>query len=270
LQAGLDALRPLCRETGKKAGKTGVTKKMPMVARFVIPALLVPAFLAAALPAAPAHAAVSFGPSLGATHSFAFESLTDPLTGLPVSGTDTLDAKLDLTLVSTDGFTFAFTYKLVNAASGSFSKARIAGFGFDVSADPSGASSTGKFGRAFSGEVVPGFVTDFCAMAGGSGCNANSGSGITSKDGPALGQLSLTYGQKQSMVSLSNVYVRWHDAQTKQPVPAVTITDFTDTEPAPEPAAWAMMIAGFGLVGVAIRRRRSAETAHGKAVRLTE
>ncbi len=46
----------------------------------------------------------------------------------------------------------------------------------------------------------------------------------------------------------------------------VTITGITNQPPGiggvPEPAAWAMMIAGFGLVGVSLRGRRSSRIAH--------
>nr|WP_318771533.1 PEPxxWA-CTERM sorting domain-containing protein [Thermaurantiacus sp.] len=40
----------------------------------------------------------------------------------------------------------------------------------------------------------------------------------------------------------------------------LTIGD-TPINPIPEPAAWALMIAGFGLVGMAARRRRLAVAA---------
>jgi len=39
------------------------------------------------------------------------------------------------------------------------------------------------------------------------------------------------------------------------------VTGFNDVAAVPEPASWAMMIAGFGLTGAAMRRRRTAATA---------
>ena len=40
-----------------------------------------------------------------------------------------------------------------------------------------------------------------------------------------------------------------------------TLATFAPTSAVPEPATWAMMIAGFGVVGVAVRRRRAAALA---------
>ncbi len=40
-----------------------------------------------------------------------------------------------------------------------------------------------------------------------------------------------------------------------------TLATFAPTSAVPEPATWAMMIAGFGVVGGAVRRRRPAALA---------
>ena len=45
----------------------------------------------------------------------------------------------------------------------------------------------------------------------------------------------------------------------------VTIEQLTQVAVVPEPATWAMMIAGFGLAGTALRRRRAVGDAGGRA-----
>ena len=231
-----------------------------MVARFLIPALLAPALLASGPFAAPAHAAVSFGLGQPATQTLAFEGLMNPADFSLVAGTESLDAKLTLSLFLAAGSTWYFTYKVENQASGAFNKARINGFGFNVDDAVSSTLSSGMFDREGSGQVTASYATDLCFMSGGNGsCSQSTGSGLKTGDS-TTGWFRLSFAQPQSVVDLSNLYVRWQESHVKQGIPqeAVLSMSAISPEPAPEPAAWALFIAGFGAVGFALRRRKLA------------
>ncbi len=228
------------------------------VARLALPVLLAPALIAGALLASPGNAAVLFD-SVGDSHVFNYDGLTTS-TGLAVAGTGQLDARLTLTLGYTDGYSWIFAYSVDNQAGAQFDRARITGFGFDVSSLPTFQPiATGAFDRVGSGTVVPGFDTDVCFMAAGSGCATNANAGLRADDGTEGGLFWLGYSGRQAMVELSNVYVRWQGSQIDRVVPRQTdliSVSALSAEPAPEPAAWALMITGFGLVGATMRRRR--------------
>lgn len=229
------------------------------VARLMLPLLVGPAVLMAALSASPAPAVVVFK-SPGTSHLVAFDGLTDAA-GTVIAGTSALDALLTLRLTATDGFTWRFAWEIGNNAGPAFDRARITGFGFDVvGASPVGVSAAGAFDRVGTGAVATGFETDLCFMAAGNGCATNSNSGLRPGD-DADGTIRLGFATRQQMVTLSDIYVRWQGSQVDRAVPRNTPTisvSHLDIEPAPEPAIWAMLILGFGLVGTAARRRRPA------------
>ena len=83
------------------------------------------------------------------------------------------------------------------------------------------------------------YATDLCFMSAGTGDCQQS------------------FGQPQSVVTLSNLYVRWQESHVKKDIPQEAVLSMTavSPEPAPEPATWALFIAGFGAVGFALRRK---------------
>lgn len=234
------------------------------VARLVLPLLLAPALVAAATASAPAQAVVVFQ-SPGTSHSVTFDGLTT-FDGTPIAGTGALDALVRLRLTATDGFTWRFTYEVENNAGAAFDRARITGFGFDVGGTTlRGVTATGEFDRVRSGNVGGGFQTDYCFLAAGNSCDSNSNSGIRPDDDED-GTIRLLFATRQDMVELSNLYVRWQGPQVDRALaahpdqPAISM-QWMEADPAPEPAAWALMILGFGLVGAAARRRNPATRA---------
>jgi len=238
-----------------------------MVARFLLPALLLPVLMAAAPFSAPAHAAASltFGPDLhqmglGQTGGFAFEGLQG------VAGSEDLAATLSLKLVGKSANSFTFEYAIINAAGGIFSAARISSFGFDLDADYGSAKVSGLFDRTASGNV-PGFgKTDLCVMAGGNGnsCAGDAKGGVAMGDSAGRGTLTLSFKAQPASVRMDNAFVRWQsvesdklDLKSAKGTPAVVMLDLP---PYPEPSTWAMMIIGFGFVGFSARRRKIAPT----------
>jgi hypothetical protein len=233
-----------------------------MVARFLLPALLLPVLMAAAPFSAPAHAAasLSFGPELGQKGGFAFEGLQG------VAGSEDLAAILSLKLIGKSATSFTFEYAITNSSGGIVDAARLSSFGFDLDADYTSATASGLFNRTASGNI-PGFgKTDLCVMAGG---NGNSCAG-TAKGGPVNGRR-CSQGHAHHRVRdpadilrIENAFVRWQDVKSEaldlksaSGTPAVVMLDLP---PFPEPSTWAMMIMGFGFVGFSARRRKIAPT----------
>lgn len=228
------------------------------VARLTLPLLLAPALVAVATTAAPAKAVVVFK-SPGTEQLVRFDGLTDSA-GAQIAGTGALDALVRLRLTATDGFTWRFSYEVENQAGRAFDRARITGFGFDLGGPTfRSVSASGEFDRVNSGLVGGDFSTDYCFMAAGNGCDTNSNSGIRAGDDED-GTIRIRFATSQQMVEFSNIYVRWQGSQVdrvlppRPDMPAISV-QWASTDPAPEPAAWALMILGFGLVGAAARRR---------------
>lgn len=226
------------------------------VARLILPLAMTPALIAAATSATPAQAMLVFE-TPGTTHQIRFDGLTT-LDGVQIAGTGALDALLTLRLTATDGLTWRFAYTIENQAGAQFDKARITGFGFDIGGNTlRSVTATGEFDRVRSGTVVDGFDTDYCFITAGNACSTNSNAGLRTGDDES-GTIRLSYATRQQMVELSNLYVRWQGSQVDKALPprtpAISVS-MLPADPAPEPAAWAMMILGFGLVGAAARRR---------------
>lgn len=226
-----------------------------MVARFIIPALLLPAMMAAQPFQSSAHAATGIGFGWGAitSHTYDFAGLEGH------EGTDDAAARLTLTLFATTPGLFVFSYNVENLAGGDFDRARLSGFGFDADPNAAWASSTGGFTHVSTGTVNPGFSTRLCFNASGGGCNSNGNAGLSIGQRPASGLLAIGFSQPQDIVTLSNAYVRWQGLRSREHemnnAAAISHVSAEMFEPAPEPATWTMMIAGFGLIGASVRRQ---------------
>jgi len=69
-----------------------------------------------------------------------------------------------------------------------------------------------------------------------------------------------------NIASGANFAVRWMDLDTRLTDDGVAVDDFSMsavTAAVPEPASWAMMIGGFGMIGLGARRRRPTRVAFG-------
>ncbi len=231
---------------------------MKNVARFLLPALILPVFLAAQSNANAAHAATVIDFGVGGVSSYSF--LISGLDGM--AGTDDASARLTLNLVSVSSGKFLFSYSLENLGGGAFDRGRLTGFGFNVSQPLLQSGSTGLFKHANSGEVVPGFSVDSCFTVTGSGCSGGATAGLGIGSAASTGTLVLTLAQPGNLVSLTDLYVSWQGLRAEElrikNAAAIARFSYQMFEPAPEPGTWAMMIAGFGLVGAAARRRTTA------------
>ncbi len=222
------------------------------------------AAVAAAVCTVPAGA-VTF--NVGDTATVNFNGLADVYLG-GVVAVPGLTSSLELTLDSIVGNTANFIYTLSNTSTAPITESRISVFGFDVG--PAGfASAVGS--SPFDIEVLGGDLPnvggiertlDVCFKTGGGAgnCNGGGGGGVL-LGGSQAGTLALTFGGIISSVDLSDFHVRYQS--WSNPELGVSggsgVGDATSitTGVVPEPATWAMLIAGFGMVGMTMRKRRS-------------
>lgn len=212
-----------------------------------------------------------------------------------VDGTDRagLEASTVLTFLSrsADGRTWNFNVQVANLSGSPFTSAAVMGFGFGVSAvspitgnpvylSGSSVSQSGSSPVNFGQRLVNsdasrenvnqlGSIADACFMWGSSGTANNctgGGQGGLMMGAPVSDQnIAITFSQSVTQITLSNLFVRYQ----RLTAPGInggsgsglgTLVPGGDLDPSgdpvPEPASWALLIAGFGLTGAAMRRRR--------------
>ena len=212
--------------------------------------------------AAPAVNAASFiGPGNGVTldatsfdpnNLFRWTVITNATEGDSLSG---LESTIDYALLAVGGggTTFDIGYRLDNTSTGEGSQSSIAVFGFDITPLSGLDVLSGDFVEGSGGNFNGVGKLDFCLYQG-SNCNGGATDGVFVDDAPEVGSFRLTYSSAQSSIHLYNFGTRWQRTGLFAEDSASGIG--TPMTPVPEPATWAMMIAGFGLVGAALRRRR--------------
>jgi PEP-CTERM motif len=193
--------------------------------------------------AAPANAALILDTStftVTANHDAGPDTVTINFDS-PVSS---LTSALQLTLTGGTGNAFDFTYAFSRSGA-----ANLVGFGFDT--NPNLASVTGITGPlAFAANTTfPGAGNIEACFYSGNNCSAANGQATSftgtftlNFTGSAPFTLNDFVDRYASIAALNNQSGEGHPYVPN--VPGV-----------PEPATWAMMLLGFGAVGVALRRR---------------
>jgi len=178
-----------------------------------------------------------------------------------------LSGRIDFTFLGTlnGGKSYAFDYKLYNTSAAT---SEIRAFGFDIDPTTGLTVSTGA-GDLFdlpklnpNGTVPSEFGSvDFCLKIDGNKNNCASGKTGIAKGDSTSGSFFLNYTYVPTSVTLDRFFVRY------QAVSGLTGFDRNVTSaigrgaPIPEPATWLMLVAGFGGLGVAIRRTRPTRAA---------
>ena len=211
--------------------------------RFMKHALMAGA-LGLAVAAAPASAAVVVNPdgTVGLNHNAGTNAFTVNFEG--PAGTA---ASLLLTLTGGTGNAYTFTYSFNNTGS----SANLVGFAFDT--DPALASVTAISGPlAFGANAnFPGVGTVDACFYSGNNCGAANGQATSFNGG-------FTLNFNSAPVTLSNFVDRYASIANLNNQSGEGLG--TVVHPAvPEPATWAMMLVGFGGIGVTMRRRRKPE-----------
>jgi len=207
---------------------------------------------AACLIAAPASAATVLSWSsgdLGVSQGVDFNGFVN---GVVTPG---LTAHVDYTLQSISGNDWTFGYSVHNTSSAPITASRVSIFGFDITPDIVGSTSTGVYDTFTANGNVPqiGF-RDACY----SQVNCAGGAGAGALIGQTLGgTFKLTFAVPETSLSLENLFVRYQSIDAPSlGLQGASATGVPIGGGVPEPATWAMMIIGFGAVGSLARRNR--------------
>lgn len=169
-----------------------------------------------------------------------------------------LSSLLTLTFngLSNDGKTYNFSYNLLNDSTVS---SNLRSFGFDVAGAPlNGASATGSLQYVGFGNNFPeGIGTlDVCFRSNSNGtCTGGQGGLAMGQSGS--GTLALNFSGIPSSITLDRITTRYQSVNGKDSGVGIGTSV---TGAVPEPSTWALMILGFGAVGMAMRRRRNVTT----------
>lgn len=218
-----------------------------------------------AVTAAPVQAASSISGS-GATTSVTLDttapySWTVNYNGLANGGAAiqglTSSIAFDFLNVTNSGKTLNFDYAISNSSSAPITASRVSGFGFNTAPNVASGTVGGVFNGVKLGGAYPLFGNIEVCFKGGSGnsCQGNGAAGV-SLGNTAGGSFSLTFASAPlgGLVTLDNFGVRY-DSLVGAGVEGGVGRSIEAISPVPEPAAWLMMLAGFGMIGFALRRR---------------
>ncbi len=177
------------------------------------------------------------------------------------ANSDGLFGKITMELASFTANSFTFNYRVENTSVSPAPNSRLGQFGFNVTpgAPGNGGSNftvadiaTDHFQLASSGNFNGLGNREVCLTVGNN-CSGGGNAGILSGVANSkVGQLIFTYAGAQQSITFGNFVTRWQAGQNGSSASGGSVAIV------PEPATWAMMIGGFGLVGGAMRRRRLA------------
>lgn len=146
--------------------------------------------------------------------------------------------------------TTSATFHFIITDNASSTPSRLSTFGFDADPNITSATTTSLvYPWTSSGSISNSNSVEFCFTAK-SNCAGGGGGGIFQGQSTS-GDFTLNYQQFDGPFKLSNFVVRYQDF----PSPYGSGIG-VPTGAVPEPATWAMMLLGFGAMGVSLRRSR--------------
>ena len=221
----------------------------------VISKALAAAALFAGTTTAANAAVIVNGNSYGAGQSFTL--FFDGYGGAPavIPG---LTSNIKFTVSSISGSQYKIDYLIDNTSSAPITGSRVSIFGFqNVTPNYSSASVTGIFDTVGTGNV-PNFGTvEFCATT--VNCSGGGSAGVdinTTYDmAHSGGTVTLNFAAPGD-ITLDDFFVRYQSIAGAGEVTSAIGREIPPPPAVPEPATWALMLAGFGAAGVAMRRSR--------------
>ena len=176
--------------------------------------------------------------------------------GGPAGTTATADLYLLLTSANTGTGVYNFSYTLTDTAP---LISNLTGFGFTTTPTLLGISGTG-LNFVFDPVNYPGgYNVDACGTSGNTGGGGNHCDAANNQGDLFSGTFQLTFAGGTSSISLDNFVDRYASLTQLNgtsgegiPVPGTP----TPRGAVPEPATWALMLLGFGGIGMTMSRRR--------------
>jgi hypothetical protein len=228
--------------------------------RNMIRAVAVAAALSASVPAMAAsvvnpNGTVTLVAGSPLSWTFDYNGFTDGNVAIPG-----LSAQITFNFLNRTNNTYNFSYTLRNTSAAPVTAARIVAFGFNT--DPNFVSATtganDMFNIVAKGNQPNNLPSlDFCLKDQSNQTNqCTSGQGGLALGAATSGTFALTFANSISPLNLSDFSVRYQGI-TAPGFPNESGSASGVPTAIPEPATWAMMIGGFGLIGGAVRRRRT-------------
>ncbi|WP_372914702.1 cistern family PEP-CTERM protein [Sandarakinorhabdus sp.] len=230
--------------------------------------MAVPGLMAALMAAMPAAAVVPLVNSpITVTAANVGQSFTYTYNGIINEQNQSgLTAAIKFTLNSVSGKIWNFTAAVDNTLSTAPVGARVSSFGFNGNPKITGATA---ISGPFTGAVInAGFpqiggqtTIDFC-LTSNNNCQGGGGGGVVN-GALANQQFALSFANNITSVIFNNFIIRYQSISGSRfgnsGIGLGTNDGGFDPggDPVPEPASWAMLIAGFGLIGAAARRQRA-------------
>jgi hypothetical protein len=220
---------------------------------------------AAASVSAPAMSASVLNPdnsvTLDASDDFSWTFNFNGFSGNGAPSIPGLTSSITFNFLNRTGNTYNFSYTLSNTSGAPIDAARVTIFGFNTNPNVSSASTGAgdQFNIVAGGNQPNGLAPiDLCFKDSGPTNNctgANDGLNIGQS---ASGTFALTFGSQLATITLSDFSVRYQGIDSRQlDISGGSASGVPGIPGVPEPATWAMMIGGFGLIGAVARRRRT-------------
>jgi hypothetical protein len=237
----------------------------------ILKSLAVGACLFAA-PAANAAVVVTVGPAPGQS-----SAVVTPATGPgsftlnfngfssngPIAG---LTSTLLINFLGVTGSSYNFSYTLTNTSSAPIDASRVTIFGFNSNPNFTNVSApSGIFNVIAAGQQPNGLANlELCFKDSGPDNNCTGANQGVAKGSAASGTFNLTYASALPSITLSDFSVRYQGIDSSRlEIEGGSANGLPQMMGAvPEPATWAMMILGFGVIGGAMRRRPSVKLAY--------
>jgi hypothetical protein len=171
-----------------------------------------------------------------------------------------LTSSIQFNFLNRTGNTFNFSYTLMNTSGAPIDASRVTIFGFNTDPNITGATTGAgdDFNVISSGNQPNGLAAlEICFKDAGPTNNCTGASGGVAIGGSTSGTFGLTFASQLNQITMNAFSVRYQgiDSQTLG-IRGGSASGVPLPPAVPEPATWAMMLAGFGLVGAGLRRRR--------------
>lgn len=198
--------------------------------------------------------------SLDATDDFSWTTSFSATAGAGLVGT-TGTIVFNFLSANASGTTWNFSYSVDNTSIAPSAGSELSAFGFNTSVSPPKATAgTGLFSAGVNTGNFNGLGSRSVCLHAGPNCNGGGSDGVGVSDPLATGTFSVNFATGTRALVLDDFVARWQS--TGANMQGSASGPGTINPAVPEPATWAMMILGFGVVGWSLRKRTAVRFPH--------